>query len=170
MPDILLRAAQPGDFTAIVALNEAAVQHTGAMDVQHLRNLHALSAYHKVATVDGRTAAFLLAMRENAPYPNDNYGFFAARYAVFLYVDRIVVAPSCAGLKLGTLLYGDLFDYARAQAVPVITCEYNIEPPNEPSRRFHERFGFSEVGTQWLDGGRKRVSLQAAETLKTMPR
>lgn len=162
MPDILIRHAAPADFDAIVALNEAAVQHTSAMDVQRLRNLHALSAYHKVATVDGQVTAFLLAMRENAPYSNENYGFFAARYAVFLYVDRIVVDPSCAGLKLGTLLYRDLFDYARAQAVPVITCEYNIEPPNEPSRRFHDRFGFSEVGTQWLDGGRKRVSLQAA--------
>ncbi len=162
MSDIFIRYAAPADFDAIVALNEAAVQHTSAMDVQRLRNLHALSAYHKVATVDGQVAAFLLAMRENAPYPNENYGFFAARYAVFLYVDRIVVDPSCAGLKLGTLLYRDLFDYARAQAVPAITCEYNIEPPNEPSRRFHDRFGFSEVGAQWLDGGRKRVSLQAA--------
>ena len=162
MTDILIRHAAPADFDAIVALNEAAVQHTSAMDVQRLRNLHALSAYHKVATVDGQVTAFLLAMRENAPYPNENYGFFAARYAVFLYVDRIVVDPSCAGLKLGTLLYRDLFDDARAQAVPAITCEYNIEPPNEPSRRFHDRFGFSEVGTQWLDGGRKRVSLQAA--------
>ena len=162
MSDILIRPAVPADFDAIVALNEAAVQHTSAMDVQRLQNLHALSTCHKVATVDGEVTAFLLAMRENAPYPNENYGFFAARYDVFLYVDRIVVDPSCAGLKLGTLLYRDLFDYARAQAVPVITCEYNIEPPNEPSRRFHERFGFSEVGTQWLDGGRKRVSLQAA--------
>ncbi len=162
MSDIFIRYAAPADFDAIVALNEAAVQHTSAMDVQRLRNLHALSAYHKVATVDGQVAAFLLAMRENAPYPNENYAFFAARYAVFLYVDRIVVDPSCAGLKLGTLLYRDLFDYARAQAVPAITCEYNIEPPNEPSRRFHDRFGFSEVGAQWLDGGRKRVSLQAA--------
>lgn len=162
MPDILLRAALPDDFAAIVALNEAAERHTSAMDVQRLQNLDALSSYHKVVLVDGVVAAFLLAMRENAPYPNDNYGFFAARYDVFLYVDRIVVDPSCAGLKLGTLLYRDLFDYARAQAVPAITCEYNIEPPNEPSRRFHERFGFSEVGTQWLGGGRKRVSLQTA--------
>lgn len=162
MHSIAIRDVSPGDFARIVELNAAAVQHTSAMDVQRLQNLHALSSYHKVVLVDGAVAAFLLAMRENAPYPNDNYGFFAARYAVFLYVDRIVVDPACAGLKLGTLLYRDLFDYARAQAVPAITCEYNIEPPNEPSRRFHERFGFGEVGTQWLDGGRKRVSLQAA--------
>lgn len=162
MPDIIIRPAAAADFSAITALNEAAVQHTSAMDVQRLQNLHALSAYHSVATVDGRVAAFLLAMRENAPYPNDNYGFFAARYDRFVYIDRIVVDPSFAGFKIGTLLYRDLFAYARAEAVTTITCEYNIEPPNEPSRRFHDRFGFTEIGTQWLDGGQKRVSLQAA--------
>jgi predicted GNAT superfamily acetyltransferase len=43
-----------------------------------------------------------------------------------------------------------------------VTCEYNIEPPNEASRRFHDKFGFREIGTQWLDDGTKRVSLQAA--------
>lgn len=162
MSEIIIRHTEPADFASITALNEAAVQHTSAMDVQRLQNLHALSSYHKVVTVDGVVAGFLLAMRENAPYPNDNYGFFAARYGNFLYVDRIVVDPAFSGHKLGTLMYRDLFDHARAQAVPVITCEYNIEPPNEASRRFHDRFGFSEVGTQWLDGGRKRVSLQAA--------
>jgi uncharacterized protein len=162
MSEIIIRHAEPADFAAITALNEAAVQHTSAMDVQRLQNLHALSSYHRVVTVDGVVAGFLLAMRENAPYPNDNYGFFAARYGKFLYVDRIVADPAFAGLKLGTLLYSYLFEYARAQDVPVITCEYNIEPPNEASRRFHNRFGFSEVGTQWLDGGTKRVSLQAA--------
>ena len=163
MSAIIIRNAEPADFAAITALNQAAVQHTSAMDVHRLQNLHALSSYHKVVTVDGVVAGFLLAMRENAPYPNDNYGFFAARYVKFLYVDRIVVDPAFSGLKLGTLLYEDIFRYARAQAVATITCEYNIEPPNEASRRFHDRFGFTEVGTQWLDGGQKRVSLQAAE-------
>lgn len=161
-PIIAVRNAVATDFARIVELNAEAVRHTSVMDVQRLQNLHALSSYHKVATIDGAVAAFLLAMRENAPYPNDNYGWFAARYGKFVYVDRIVVDPASAGLKLGTLLYEDLFEYARAQAIPTVTCEYNIEPPNEPSRRFHEKFGFSEVGTQWLDGGLKRVSLQAA--------
>jgi uncharacterized protein len=65
--------------------------------------------------------------------------------------------------RIGSLLYEDLFRHARASAIPVVTCEYDIVPPNEPSRSFHDKFGFVEQGTQWLAGGSKQVSLQAAE-------
>jgi uncharacterized protein len=44
-----------------------------------------------------------------------------------------------------------------------VTCEYNIVPPNEPSRIFHGKFGFREIGTQWIANGAKQVSMQAAE-------
>ena len=74
-----------------------------------------------------------------------------------------MVGVAGAGLGLGSLLYRDLFEQARADAVPIVCCEYNIQPPNEASRRFHDKFGFREVGSQWLDGGKKRVSLQISE-------
>ena len=105
--------------------------------------------------------AFLLAFREGADYDSPNYRWFAARYATFLYVDRVVVAESQQGRGLGRLLYDDLFAFARASGVPCITCEFDIDPPNEASRRFHARYGFEEVGTQALPKG-KRVSLQIA--------
>ena len=162
MPEVHIRNALPGDFPRVVDLNAAAVQHTSAMDDARLAELHALSSHHKVITVGDQVAGFLLAMRESAPYRNDNFAYFAARFERFFYIDRIVIDPNYSGLRLGTLLYRDLFESARDQAVPAITCEYNIEPPNEPSRRFHDKFGFMEVGRQWLDGGKKRVSLQAA--------
>lgn len=159
----LIRNAEVADFGAIVVLNAAEVQHTSAMDAARLAELHAMAAYHRVAVVEGEVAAFLLALREDAPYRNDNHGWFKSRYPRFIYVDRIVVGPRGAGLGLGSLLYRDLFDQARTHGVPIVCCEYNIEPPNEPSRRFHERFGFHEVGSQWLDGGKKLVTLQIAE-------
>lgn len=162
MPDIRIRDAAADDAGVIVLLNEVAVQHTSAMDEARLKDLQTLADCNWVVTVDGSVAGFLLAMREGAGYANPNFDFFAARYPVFLYIDRIVIAPEHAGLKLGTRLYEALFDQARAHGVPVVTCEYNIEPPNEPSRRFHNKFGFAEIGTQRLDGGKKRVSLQAA--------
>lgn len=162
MTNIQIRDAAAADAAAIVSLNDGAVQHTSAMDAARLQELQAMSDCNWVVAIDGSVAGFLLAMRERAGYANPNYDFFAARYPVFLYVDRIVIAPEHVGLKLGTCLYEALFERARTQGVPVICCEYNIEPPNEPSRRFHDRFGFAEIGTQALDGGRKRVSLQAA--------
>jgi len=134
------------------------------MTLQRLSELARMSSYHKVAVVDGRIAAFLLAMRENAPYQNENYAWFAARFPKFIYVDRIVVGAEFRGLRIGSLLYTELFSYARSEGIKYITCEYNIQPPNPASQRFHDKFGFKELDTQWVADGTKKVSLQAAET------
>ena len=159
----LIRDAGEGDDAAIVALNTAEVRHTSPMDADRLRQLASLSAYHRVATRDGRVVAFLLAMRAGADYRNDNFAWFTARYRDFLYVDRIVVDAAAQGHRLGSRLYADLFAFARERGIPRITCEFNVVPPNEPSRLFHERHGFVETGRQWLDEGRKQVSMQVVE-------
>jgi predicted GNAT superfamily acetyltransferase len=163
MPKLDLRNASAEDFGSIVELNEREAQQTSPMDLGRLRDLAQMSSYLKVAVGDGRIAAFLLAMREGAPYQNDNYAWFAARFPKFIYVDRIVVHPDFAGLRIGSALYEDLFGYARSQGIRAITCEYNIQPPNPASQRFHDKFGFRELGRQWVAHGTKLVSLQAAE-------
>lgn len=160
--DPTLRDATPADFPRIVALNLAEVQQTSAMDLARLDYLHARAAYHRVACVDDEVAAFLLAFRDGADYPNPNFDWFAARYPSFLYVDRIVVDATFNGRGLGSLLYRDLFAHARAIGAAVVTCEFNVVPANEASARFHARWGFQEVGRQWLDDGKKQVSLQVA--------
>jgi uncharacterized protein len=163
MQSVLIRDAAPGDSETICQLNLVEVQHTSPMDAARLAALANLSCYHKVASVNGSVAAFLVAVRDGARYENENFAWFARRYPHFIYIDRIVVSPAFKGLRIGTLLYEDLFRYARNAAVPVVTCEYNILPPNEASRLFHNKFAFKEQGTQWVAGGTKQVSLQAAE-------
>jgi len=163
MVNAIIRDAAPDDFETLCALNLAEIQYTSAMDLPRLEELHALSCYHKVVVLNERVSAFLLAMASGAPYVNANFDWFAGKYARFIYVDRVVVSAAARGLRLGSLLYEDIFRYARANAIPLVTCEYNIVPPNEPSRRFHDKFGFKERGTQWVAEGTKRVSLQAAE-------
>jgi len=162
MPQVEIRDANEADFGAILALNDAEVQQTSAMDLARLQHLQALSGYHKVALVDGRVGAFLLAMPSGAPYANDNFQWFSEHVGDFMYVDRIVVGSEFAGLGIGSALYRDLFSETRARGLSNVTCEYNIEPPNPASRAFHDKFGFHELGTQWVAGGSKRVSLQAA--------
>ena len=156
-----IRNSVDADDTAIVRLNEAEVQQTSPMDLERLHWLVGLSTYSKVFTVGDEVAAFLIAMEDGAAYENDNFGFFAERFGRFLYVDRIVVDARFAGRRIGSRLYDDLFDVARQRDIGTITCEYNIEPPNPASRAFHDKHGFKEVGTQWVAGGTKRVSLQA---------
>jgi predicted GNAT superfamily acetyltransferase len=158
-----LRDTVESDFPAILMLNEVEARQTSQMDLGRLQSLVRMSAYSKVVTIDGQVAAFLIALRDGAPYANDNYAWFAARMPCLLYVDRVVVAAQFSGRRIGSRLYEDLFAFARAQRIGTITCEYNIDPPNPASRAFHDKFGFKELGTQWVAGGTKQVSLQAAE-------
>jgi uncharacterized protein len=162
--NVAIRDAAPTDFEDICALNLAEVQHTSAMNVARLTELQTLSCYHKVASLNGAVSAFLLAMCDGSPYVNENFEWFSKRYERFIYVDRVVVSRASRGLRLGSLLYEDVFRYARSKAIPLVTCEYNIVPPNEPSRLFHEKFGFRQQGTLWLANGTKQVSLQVAAT------
>lgn len=164
MIDVAIRNSVEADHGSIIALNDAQVQQTSPMDRDRLQLLAGLSSYNKVALVDGAVAAFLLAMQHGAEYHNENFNWFAARFSRFLYVDRIVVGSRFAGLGIGRALYNDLFSYARLHGLGHVVCEYNIEPPNLASKAFHDKFGFKELDTQWVAGGTKQVSLQAAAT------
>lgn len=158
-----LRRATEADFAAILALNAESVACLSPLDESRLARLHAQAAYHRVVADGAQVIAFLLALREGADYDSPNYLWFAHRYPRFLYIDRVVVALPARAKGAGALLYRDLFAFAAATAVPRITCEYDIDPPNAASARFHARFGFREVGSQSVAGGAKRVSLQMAE-------
>lgn len=158
-----IRDALPADHPAILALNLQSEALLSPMGAARLAQLDAQAAYHRVALDDdARVVAFLLAFREGADYDSPNYLWFAERYPRFVYIDRIAVADGQQGRGIGALLYRDLFDFARAQGVETVACEFYSKPLNAASQAFHARFGFREVGTQWLPDARKQVSLQVA--------
>lgn len=156
-----IRDAVAADFGEILRLNAGSEHFLSPLTLQRLELLHGLAAYHRVIAGQDGVKAFLLAFREGAAYDSPNYRWFAAHHDRFLYIDRIVVADAQRGQGLGSRLYEDLFRFARASGATRVTCEFDIEPPNEASRRFHAGFGFTEVGTQRVGAGNKRVSLQA---------
>lgn len=159
---LTLRPVTPADYPAILALNLESEALMSPLDAERLAKLDRESAYHRVACDGDDIVAFLLAFHEGADYDSPNYVWFAERYPTFLYVDRIAVAESHRGRKLGGQLYDDLFAFAREHDFEQITCEFYIVPFNEASSRFHARYGFGEVGTQWVANGAKQVSLQVA--------
>lgn len=159
-----IRNVADRDFDCIIKLNDSEVRQTSPMDMEQLGSLVRLSCYCKVAVLGDEIAAFLIALRDNVPYRNDNYNWFSANFQEFLYVDRIVVGSAFSGRRIGSALYMDMFEFARSKGLPFVTCEYNVDPPNPASRAFHDGFGFREFGRQWVANGTKQVSLQAAAT------
>lgn len=156
----IIRAATSDDFEAIIALNGMWEHFTSPLDDASLARLHSQAAFHSVAVLDNSVVAFLIALREGADYASPNYRWFDTNAGDgFLYIDRIVIDESMHGAGLAARLYDGLFEFARTQGIVRVVCEVNIEPPNEASRRFHARYGFTEVGTQWIDEGTKLVSL-----------
>ena len=155
-----VRPTLAADFEALLRLNRESEAVLSPLTLPRLDALIAQSWHHRVACLDGQVQAFLIALRPGADYDSPNYQWFAQRYTDFVYVDRIVVAQSARHARLASLLYEDLIACVRASGTARITCEIDIEPPNPASQRFHARWGFVEVGTQSVAGGRKRVSLQ----------
>ena len=160
-PPMNIRDAHADDFTRILALNRESVHFLSPLTPERLALLHRESAYHRVVEAEGQVAAFLLAFREAAAYDSPNYLWFQGHFPEFLYIDRVVVSSSMQGRGIGRVFYADVFEYARISGAGWITCEFDVDPPNERSRRFHEGFGFQEVGTQAVGPSRKLVSLQA---------
>lgn len=158
-----IRRATETDFASILALNAESVAYLSPLDEDRLARLHAQAAYHRVVEDRSGVIAFLLALREGSNYDSPNYTWFAWRYPVFLYIDRVVVSRHARSKGAASLLYRDLFAFAQETAVPLVACEYDIDPPNPASERFHARFGFREVGSQSVAGGTKVVSLQVVE-------
>lgn len=157
-----IRRARSADFEAVLALNEEFVCYLSPLNHERLIALDRQAELHVVVEEKDHVTAFLLAFREGADYDSMNYRWFAERYSRFLYVDRVVVSRSRQGTGAGALLYRYVFAHAAATQVPLVTCEYDVDPPNVVSERFHARFGFQEVGRQLVAGGEKSVSLQAA--------
>ena len=160
---MVIRDANPDDFAAVLLLNAESEHYLSPLTPARLAHLHRQARYHRVVTVDAQIVAFLLGFGPGADYDSVNYQWFAQRYERFLYVDRVVVSAARQGERLGGALYTDLIASAKRSGTATITCEFDVVPPNERSRRFHARFGFREVGSQWVAGGKKQVSLQVLD-------
>lgn len=161
----MIRHATEQDFEQILALNQAFVHLTSDMDRIKLTQLVEQSYYCKVVELHGEIAAFLLAFAPDAQYESVNYQWFQQRYVSFVYIDRIVVDTQFQGKKLGAALYKDLFADATQHGIQCAVCEYNSEPVNLGSQKFHQTFGFIEVGSQRISA-EKVVSMQLLELTK----
>ncbi|MBB4593723.1 GNAT family N-acetyltransferase [Xanthomonas cannabis] len=147
-----LRALQPCDAPALLALNNAHATELSLLDADGLTAL-LRRAWHArvIAPADG----LLIALDQDAAYANANFAWLAERFARFVYVDRIVIAAHARRRGLAMQLYGDLIRKSRAAAHLRLVCEVNIEPPNPASLALHEQLGFVPIGEALLASGKQ---------------
>ncbi len=160
---VVIRNVEEKDHPFILRINEENVEVLSPMDEARLRKFVEFGELTLVAEVNGRPAAFLIALREGlAFYDSENYRWFQRKYPEFLYIDRIVIDEPYRRLGLGRELYRKVFEHARAAKVPFVTAEIDTEPYNEVSLNFHKEMGFREVGVQAIRNNSVKVSLQEA--------
>lgn len=153
----MVRQFRDEDLPRILELNQAARPALGDLDEPRLRALLGQCA-HQLVVVDAHDTVqgFLLAMEPGQPYASPNYRWLEDFCRDHVYVDRIAVAQQARGQGLGHALYAAL---ERAVWNRPLSCEVNLEPPNDGSVRFHAQLGFQPLGEQATEGGRKRVQL-----------
>ena len=152
------RPASVADLGAVVELNNLHVPAVSPMDDESAGWFLA----NAVLTVVGSVDALLITLGPGSTYWSANYAWFGGQFDEFWYVDRIVVAASCEGQGVGRLLYAEAVAQARARGLGRVCAEVNLKPRNDRSLRFHERFGFVEVG-QRTDAEGKLLSMLAYE-------
>lgn len=156
----VLRAIEPRDHAAVLALNDANVPAVSAMGEARLTELLGLADRSDVVDVDGEVAGFVLTFAPGSTYDSLNYRAFSARYGTdFYYLDRIAIDERFRRRGLATFVYDEI--EAVAHPYGRNTLEVNTEPPNEVSMAFHLGRGYLEVGTRGDDHA--QVALLAKE-------
>lgn len=147
---------EPGrdDLEVLRALSNAHEEEIGRFSREAFAELVALS--FRTRMTSGRDA-FVIALSDRAPANAPNWRWFAARFARFVYIDRVVVQTGVRKRGLGKLLYDDVMAAALAAGHTIVCCEVNIDPPNPASDAFHARMGFAEIGRAWLPDRGKMV-------------
>lgn len=154
----MIRDATVADHPAVLSLNNAAEPHVNALPQHEFDWLVAHAAYFRLLEDAGGLAGFVLCLPSGIDYWSGNYKWFTERYAAFLYLDRVVVAPRARGSGMGRALYEDLHAFAE-QKWERVMLEVNLRPPNPGSDAFHENLGYVVVGTREYEAGGRAVRM-----------
>jgi len=127
-----VRAAHPGDFPALVALDEAAFdpmwRYVSQTFAHALENL----PYFVVAGLAGQTIGYL----------------FSSRQGDRGHLIRVAVHPDYQGCGIGARLLTEAIEFFRTDGVKVVTL--NTQKDNIASQRLYRHFGFQPMGEEAL--------------------
>jgi predicted GNAT superfamily acetyltransferase len=159
---MLIRPAQPSDFTTILDINVAGQPGVYPLIQPELTHLLTASPYFWIAELDWQIVGYIIAYTAQDPCEGDEFAWFQQHVSDFLYIDQIAVAPSARRVQVGSHLYRHVEQFACARGLTHLVCEVNLDPPNPVSLNFHTKLGFVEVGVLVTQDGRT-VSLRQKE-------
>ena len=158
--EIAFRHAEAHDLAAIGDINEAVVPAVNSLSAERLTWFLEHAPWFRVASSGNQVVGMLVGFYQGSSYTSENYRWFQRRYPQFAYVDRVAVHKDARRQGIARRLYEDFIEHIPAN-IPLLTCEVNTRPANPGSMRFHEQFGFEQVGTQETGHGEKAVALLA---------
>ncbi|MCX8134927.1 MAG: GNAT family N-acetyltransferase [Roseococcus sp.] len=138
-----IRDIAEADIPVLLALNNAEAEAVNALSRERFEGLLRTAFAARVAETG---AGFLIAFDHATPPQGPNHAWFTARESAFAYVDRVVVAPWARRQGVARALYEDLAALARAERIPLLAVEVNLDPPNPAGLAFHQRLGFLPAG------------------------
>ena len=144
------------DVSAAWEINEQGLPGTGQVSHEEMADLFSLWELAIGRFEQNGLRGFVLCLLPDTRYGSLNYAWFNQRYDSFLYVDRIAVDRHHRDRGIGSLLYQRVIEHATHQSDSV-TAEVSLKPPNPGSIRFHQRHGFTEIGT--FENGEKAVTM-----------
>lgn len=153
---LVLRAPIAAEIPRLLELNNAAAPKVNRLSGPDLDWLVERAAPCWLFEARGTIAGFLLALEPGHDYLSANYRWFAARFADFAYIDRVVVDAGLRGRGIGAAAYAELIRHVAGRR---LCAEVNLEPPNPGSLRFHLRLGFRPIGRQRTTGGTVEVQM-----------
>ena len=103
-----LRELTSDDLDTIHAINEGAVPAVGTETRSKLAHIAAESTIALVAEEGATIAGFCMVLTPGADYPSMNYRWFTARYADFVYLDRVAIAPEFHRRGIGLMMYDEV--------------------------------------------------------------
>jgi ribosomal-protein-alanine N-acetyltransferase len=125
-----VRPAYPGDFPALVALDEAAFDPLWCNASQTFAHALENLPYFVVAELAGQTVGYLFSNRQG------DRG----------HLIRVAVHPDYQGRGIGARLLTDAIEFFRMEKVKVVTL--NTQKDNAVSQRLYRRFGFRPMGEE----------------------
>lgn len=133
-----IRPLEARDLDTVVEINQGALEGVGPLDRDSLAGLVAMADDALVLDDDGAIAGFVITLAPGADYDSSRYRWFEDRLDDYVYLDRIVVAPTHRRQGVASRLYD-----AIENDLPIALEIYET---NDGSIAFHTGRGYAEVG------------------------